>query len=601
MQRSTGVNPAASRRRVRFAGIDRDAECTERETIFQGARRAGVRVVGACGGRGVCGTCAVRIAAGEVELLDPPGPHARAQLANGWLRACLARPLGDCLVELSPRSLAPVARAEVEGAGGAAVEPAPAVRALTVALPRRRSPRGVADAARLLGALGDPSVARIDLGVLRELPTQLRASGWRAAVCVRGDEVIAVDAPGRRTLGLAVDFGTTNVAGFLLDLTTGVQLASLGIENPQAAYGADLVSRINHAVRAPDGAAELRRAAAGAVGALAHDLCAAASAQPREIVDVAVCGNTAMHHLLLELPVAQLGRAPFVPALEAAADYKAREVGLALAAGAWVHVLPNVGGFVGGDHVAALLATETQWDAGTSIVMDIGTNTEISLVHAGAIATVSCPSGPALEGGHISCGMRAAEGAIERVRIDGGRIEAQTIGGAEPVGLCGSGVLDAVAEMRRTGLLDARGRIQPGHPAVHDAGGRRALALAPEVMFTQEDVRAVQLAKAAVRAGIDLLLGEAGLAERAIDRVLIAGAFGAYIDVQSAIACGLVPALPVERFVQVGNAAGVGVRMALASVALRERARRIAQRCRYIELGSLAGFQQTFLGRIGFD
>jgi len=290
-----------------------------------------------------------------------------------------------------------------------------------------------------------------------------------------------------------------------------------------------------------------------------------------------------------------------VPALEAAADYKAREVGLALAAGAWVHVLPNVGGFVGGDHVAALLATETQWDAGTSIVMDIGTNTEISLVHAGAIATVSCPSGPALEGGHISCGMRAAEGAIERVRIDGGRIEAQTIGGAEPVGLCGSGVLDAVAEMRRTGLLDARGRIQPGHPAVHDAGGRRALALAPEVMFTQEDVRAVQLAKAAVRAGIDLLLGEAGLAERAIDRVLIAGAFGAYIDVQSAIACGLVPALPVERFVQVGNAAGVGVRMALASVALRERARRIAQRCRYIELGSLAGFQQTFLGRIGFD
>ncbi|MCG6873865.1 MAG: ASKHA domain-containing protein [Betaproteobacteria bacterium] len=595
------VSLLPARHRVRFASIDRDAECGEHDTIFQGARRAGVRIVGACGGRGVCGTCAVRVAEGEVELLQPTAPHARARLANGWLRACLARPLGDCTVEISPRSLAPVARAEVDGRAGAVFRPAPAVRVHTIALAPPTLEASHADADRLLRALADPRVRRFDLAVLRELSGRLRAAGWRLGVCVHDDEVIAIGEAGRRALGLAVDLGTTNVAGFLLDLQTGTRLASLGIENPQAAFGADLVSRVNHAVRTTDGAGELQQAAIGAIGALAHDLCAAMSAQPQDIVDVAVCGNTAMHHLLLRLPVAQLGRAPFVPALEAALDAKARDLDIPAAAGAYVHVLPNIGGFVGGDHVATLLATEDAWRAGTSIVMDIGTNTEISLVHGGEITTVSCPSGPALEGGHISCGMRAAEGAIERVRIRGDSVEAQAIGDAAPVGLCGSGVLDAVAEMRRAGVLDLRGRILAGHPAVREPDGRRELVLAPDVAFTQDDVRAVQLAKAAVRSGIDLLLREAAVAEAAIDRVLIAGAFGAYIDVSSAIASGLVPELPRERFTQVGNAAGVGVRMVLASVALRERARGIASRCRYLELGSLPGFQKAFLRRIGFD
>ena len=595
------VIPPAGRRRIRFVGLDHDAECGDRETIFQGARRAGVRIVGACGGRGVCGTCAVHVAEGEVELLHPPTPHAKAQLANGWLRACLARPRGDCLVEISPRSLAPIARTEVEGAGGTAWPAAPAVRMHTVALSPPTLAASGADGGRLLDALGDPRVTRFDLVALRELPGRLRANGWRVGVCVRGDEVIALGAPGRRALGLAVDLGTTNVAGFLLDLESGRRLASLGIENPQAGYGADLVSRIDHAVRAADGADALHRAATDAIGSLAHDLCAAAFARVQDVVELAVGGNTAMHHLLLRLPVAQLARAPFVPALAVAADVKARELGVPAAPGAYVHLLPNVGGFVGGDHVATLLATEADWAAGTAIVMDIGTNTEISLVHAGAITTVSCPSGPALEGGHISCGMRAADGAIERVRITSDRVEVRAIGEAVPVGLCGSGVLDAVAEMRGAGVLDARGRIQLGHPAVREPDGRRELALAPDVAFTQDDVRAVQLAKAAVRAGIDLLLREVGLAESVIGRVVIAGAFGSYIDVRSAIAIGLVPALPVDRFAQVGNAAGVGVQRALASVAVRERAREIAARCRYLELGSLPGFQKTFLRRIDFD
>jgi len=589
------------RSRIRFASIDRVAECGPRETIFQSARRAGVRIVGACGGRGVCGTCAVRVAAGEVELLHPTDPHAKAELANGWLRACLARPRGDCAVEISPRSLAAVARAEVDGRITPEIRPDPAVRGQPVTLSPPTLAANAADADRLIVALQGQGVARVDLAVLRELPERLRASEWRLDVRVRGDEVIAIGGAGRRCLGLAVDLGTTNVAGFLLDLETGARLASLGIENPQVSYGADLVSRVNHAVRTKEGSMELHAAAAGAIGALARDLCDAVSARTEDIVDVAVCGNTAMHHLLLRLPVAQLGRAPFVPALSAAVDVKARELAIPAAAGAYVHVLPNVGGYVGGDHVATLLATEDEWVNGTSVVMDIGTNTEISLVHAGAITTVSCPSGPALEGGHISCGMRAAEGAIERVRIAGDRVQAQVIGDAAPVGLCGSGVLDAVAGMRRARVLDHRGRILDRHPAVRETRERRELVLAPEVTFTQDDVRAVQLAKAAVRSGIDLLLREAKLDERAIDRVVIAGAFGAYIDVSSAIAIGLVPDLPVQRFRQVGNAAGIGVRMTLASLGLRARAQRLAARCRYLELGAVPGFQKAFLGRIGFD
>jgi uncharacterized 2Fe-2S/4Fe-4S cluster protein (DUF4445 family) len=307
-----------------------------------------------------------------------------------------------------------------------------------------------------------------------------------------------------------------------------------------------------------------------------------------------------MHHLLLGLPVRQLGRAPYVPAVRQALDLKARDLGIDCAPGAYVHLMPNVGGYVGGDHVAALLATEERWRDATTMVMDIGTNTEISLIHAGEIRTVSCPSGPALEGGHISCGMRAAEGAIERVSLENGRIAIKTIGDGDPVGVCGSGVLDALAMMLEAGIVERRGRIRSGHEAVREQGDAREALIAPGVGITQSDVRAVQLAKAAIRSGMDMLLGEAGLDERALERVVIAGAFGDYIRVQSAIAIGLLPDLPLPRFEQVGNAAGLGVRMALASKALRSRACELASRCRYLELGSMPGFQKTFLARIGF-
>ncbi len=586
---------------MRFANLDREAKCIEGETIMQSARRSGIRLVGACGGRGVCGTCMVRIVSGEIEFSNAGSASAAGQGSGEWVRGCLVRPLGDCTVEVAPRSLAPIVRAEVDGQGAAKVTPDPVVHVHDVVLEPASLESGGADADRVLEALREKGAARFDPIALRELPPLLRSSGWRIQAMVRGDEVIGARPAGRRSLGLAVDLGTTNVAGFIVDLATGTRLASLGIENPQAPYGADVVSRVNHATASADAAVTLREAAATAIGELALDLCEAVSAEPSEIADISICGNTAMHHLLLGLPVAQLARAPFVPALCEAIDVKARDLGLPAATGAYVHLMPNVGGFVGGDHVAALLATENRWVHGTTIVMDIGTNTEISLIHDGSITTVSCPSGPALEGGHIASGMRAAEGAIERVRVVNGKIEIETIGGVEPVGICGSGVLDAVAAMLKAEIIDRRGGIRPGHPSVSEDGELLQITLAPGVAFTQHDVRSVQLAKAAIRSSVDLLLREAGLDESGLDQVVIAGAFGAYIGIESAIAIGLLPPLLLERFAQVGNSAGVGVRMTLASAALRERARRLAKRCHYLELGSLPGFQKVFLKRIGFD
>ena len=594
----TTRKPGAQAFKLHFPQLDRDIASQAGETIYQSARRSGLRIIGACGGRGTCGTCQVHVVDGKIH---DAGEKARAaEKKSRWVRACQVTPTSDCSVEVAARSLAPVVRAEFDA--GETVEMLPldaAVISRDINVPQATLTDNLSDLDRVIRALASPLPA-VDLLAARQLPTVLRKD-WSLRAHVREGELIGFSPPGCRTLGLAVDLGTTNVAGFLVDLISGARLASLGIENPQVAWGADVISRMNHAIQGPAQAAELRQAATTAINALAHDLCLSIDASAADIADIAICGNTAMHHLLLGLPVRQLGRAPFVAALRDAMDIKARDLDLTACPGAYVHMAPNIGGYVGSDHVTALIATQALWQSGTTtLVMDIGTNTEISLVHSGDIMSASCPSGPALEGGHISCGMRAADGAIERVTVEDGRLKIGTIGGRQPVGLCGSGVIDAMAALRQTGILDDSGRIAGAHPDIAEVDGKRVALLAPGVTFTQHDVRAVQLAKAAIRTGIELLLRDRGLAEYDIERVVIAGAFGAYIDVASAIAIGLLPALPLERFSQVGNAAGVGVRQLLASRKTRAQARELASRCRYVELSTRGDFQKSFLHNIGF-
>ena len=595
----TTSKPATQAFTLHFPQLDRDIASHAGETIYQSARRSGVRIIGACGGRGTCGTCQVHVVDGKInEAGEKARPAARK---TRWVRACQVTPKSDCTMEIAARSLAPVVRAEFDA--GEALEILSldaAVVSRDISVPQATLADNLSDLDRVIRALAMPP-STVDLASARQLPTALRGGDWSLRAYFREDELIAFSPVGRRTLGLAVDLGTTNVAGFLVDLESGARLASLGIENPQVAWGADVISRMNHAIQGPAKAAELRQAATTAINALAHDLCFSIDASATDIVDVAICGNTAMHHLLLGLPVRQLGRAPFVAAVRDAMDVKARDLDLTTCPGAYVHMAPNIGGYVGSDHVTALVATQELWQGGiTTLVMDIGTNTEISLIHRDVIMSASCPSGPALEGGHISCGMRAAEGAIERVTVADGRLKIRAIGNRPPVGLCGSGVIDAMAALRQTGVLDDGGRIAAAHPDIAEVDGMRVAVLAPGVTFTQHDVRAVQLAKAAIRTGIELLLRDRGLAEDDIELVVIAGAFGAYIDVGSAIAIGLLPTLPLDRFTQVGNAAGLGVRQLLASRKTRAQARELALQCRYVELSTRGDFQKTFLHNIGF-
>ncbi len=584
---------------LHFPHLDREIPAEAHETIYQSARRHGVRIVGACGGRGTCGSCVVRIGEGEVSHVSGE-PTDRKK----WQRACQLSPRSDCTVEVAPRSLAPVVRAEAETGHPEVLPLESPLRCVDIDLPAASLQDNLCDHDRVRRALGRAE-AGIDPAAARQLPSVLRrqphAASWALRVFEYDGELIGFAPAGAPMLGLAIDLGTTNVAGFLIDLETGERLASLGIENPQVAWGADLVSRVNHAVRGEAEARELHGAAIEAINALAHDLCFSVGRQATDILELAVCGNTAMHHLLLDLPVRQLGRAPFVAAVRESLDLPARELGLQLAPGARLHVAPNVGGFIGGDHVTALLATEEAWSScETALVMDIGTNTEISLIHQSRFYTASAPSGPALEGGHIGCGMRAAEGAIERVWIEGERLRVATIGGKKAIGLCGSGVLDALASLHGGGLISDQGRLALTHPDLVQHQGKRAIKLAKGVFFTQDDVRAVQLAKAAIRTATELLLDEAGLTESAIQRFIIAGAFGTYIDVESGVRIGLFPDLPRERFLQVGNAAGVGVRRMLASRSARQRAGELASACRYMELSSRSDFQKRFLRHIGF-
>lgn len=602
------MNPASSTPvRLAFPQLERGIPCEAGETVLESARRHGVRIVGACGGRGSCGSCEIRIvdaepaASNEADHGSTPERPAGAS-PGAWVRACRVHPESDCTIEISPRSLASIVRTDALPDAQEALVPDTLVGCRDVELPPPTLEDVECDLSRLLRALGLPDDA-FDLAVACEAPARLRRHRWKVRARLRGERLIGVASPGRPNLGLAVDLGTTNIAGFLVDLDSGRQLAALAIENPQAAWGADLITRIDAAARSEESRAALRAGVREAIDVIAHDLCRAVDAGTDDVVDAAVCGNTAMHHLLLGLPVAALGRSPFVPAVRDALDVPAREIGLRFCAGARVHFAPNVGGFVGGDHCAALLATQPRWnDARTALVLDIGTNTEITLIRDATMHTASCPSGPALEGGNIRCGMRAAEGAIEHVAIDGdGAFALRVIGRSAPLGLCGSGVVDALAALRRAGALDDGGRLIRTHRHVHSLDGKAAARLAPGVLFTQDDVRSVQLAKAAIRTATELLLRRAGCEAADVERFIVAGAFGAWLDVERCIEIGLFPDLPRERFVQVGNAAGAGIRRMLVSEDARARAREIARRCRYIEISTAPEFQKTFLRCIGFD
>jgi uncharacterized 2Fe-2S/4Fe-4S cluster protein (DUF4445 family) len=430
---------------IDFEPVGRRGKFTKEQSLLDCARQLSVDLVSICGGIGNCERCKVQIVSGQVSKLslEEEASLSAKELEQGYRLACMAYPLSDVKLHVPPGSLTAPQRTQIEGLE-VDVEPDPPVRGLEahLTMPTLESPQ--ADDRNLWAALAEQGIesGTMDFRVQQSLSWHIRQYDWSLGLALRGNEIVAVGAPFTRWLGLAVDIGTTKVAGYLIDMESGKTLAAKGLMNPQISYGEDVVSRIVAASKSLADATRLQSLLAEALSQLAADLCAEVGAQPTNIVEAVVVGNTAIHHLFLGLAVKQLGLSPYVPAVDAALDVKAREIGLGIAPGAYVHLLPNIAGYVGADHVAMLLATRLAETDGVTLAIDIGTNTEICLNHNGKMTSVSCASGPAFEGAHIRFGMRAAPGAIEHVRLENERLEIQTIAGEPPVGICGSGLLD---------------------------------------------------------------------------------------------------------------------------------------------------------------
>ena len=609
----------ASLVRVEVQPTGRRVEVSRGATVLAAVRAGGLELVAVCGGLGLCGTCRVKVAHGAVA--PPTGPELEqlspAELSAGIRLACQAAVMADGRVEVPPESLTTPQRLQFEGYATSVAAFDPAVVALDVQVPPPTPDDLRGDATRLRDAVisAGQAVSQTSLAVLTSAPSTLRARNWAVRVAVRrsgagddGCEIVALLPEGKVPFGAAIDVGTTKLAAYLVDLETGETVAQGAAPNPQIALGEDVMSRIAHADADESGARDLHERLIGGINGLLGELRGQLDAPVGQLVEAVAVGNTAMHHAFCNLPLRQLGLAPYVPAVTEALELRSSDLGLDLAPGAMAYLPPNIAGFVGADHTAVLLASGAAETTRTVLVLDIGTNTEISVARGGRLWSCSCASGPAFEGAHIRDGMRAAEGAIERVEYLDGRFQVQTIGGGPPVGICGSGILDSVAATLRAGIVDGRGGLCRTHPLVTRFSEGPACILVPatltlhgrDILLTRTDIGEIQLAKAAIRAGIELLLRAAGIKADALDEVIIAGAFGTYLSIASAIAVGMLPRLPPERYRQVGNAAGQGARQLLVSRQWREKADDIARRVTYVELTTHPDFADIFTDELAF-
>ncbi|MFC1924714.1 ASKHA domain-containing protein [Chloroflexota bacterium] len=594
---------------IDFEPMGRRVPCQYGSNVFEVARDAGVELSSFCGGEGTCGKCRIRILSGRVSpLTDQEKEHlSQEDIDHGYRLACLTKAQESLKVEIPPEHLLVLQRLQLVGREREFVVD-PVVETYHVTLPKSSLADIRSDQVRILDCLADNYGLKdidIDFSVQCHLPTIIRANEWQAKVGLRDREIVTAGGAGDRLLGLAVDLGTTKIAAYLVDLDTGGVLAAKASVNHQVPYGEDVVSRISYAIE--NEGEVLRQTAVQDINTLIDGLCVDGGVASNNIAEVVVVSNTAMHHLFLGLPVRQLALSPFIPAISTSIDIKAREIGLATAPGAYIHLLPNIAGFVGADHVAMLLATGIYDTDKTVLGLDIGTNTEITLASRGKLKSCSCASGPAFEGAHIKDGMRATGGAIEMVRVTGSSVHFKTIYDKPPIGLCGSGILDAIAQLLKAGIIDNRGKLQQ-HPRVYRGKGGQEFVLVPkeksgsgrDITLTEKDISQVQLAKGAIYAGITILLDEQQVGWEEVDDVIIAGAFGSYINVTSAIEIGMLPPLPVDRFLQVGNAAGVGAKLALVSRKQRQLSEEIAQKVQYVELIRHPQYSKIFAHALRF-
>lgn len=579
------------------------------ETIADSALRAGIDLITSCNGLGVCGSCKVELVEGK---LTPPTNNELARLLknnphSNQRLACQCSPLSDVKIFIPPGSLTQGQQLQVDGQYHP-TELDILIQAIELELtpPSLHDLRG--DWERLQDSYLEKTKIQLlaDLHTIKTIPNFLRSQNWKVRLIVRADTnqqhtLISVLPPESPYFGLAFDIGSTKIAAFLMNLQTGEMVDQTGFMNPQIALGEDIVNRISHAMHTPLKAIQLQTMLIDRINQYLQEITKKKKLNSNQIVDMVVVGNTAIHHLFCGLPINSLGEAPYVPAVQQSLVISANQHGIQIAPGAQIYLPPNIAGYVGADHTAAIMATRIQESDQTICLIDIGTNTEISLIHQHQIFSCSCASGPAFEGAHIQDGMRAAPGAIDQVKIENNHIEISTIGQKPPSGICGSGILSVMAEMRRNEIIDQRGVFNRNHPLVDQQFKHLILhnqQNGNQIKITRRDVNEVQLAKGAIRSGIEVLCQKANIPANQIQHFLIAGAFGNYLDLGSAIEIGMFPDVPIERYSQIGNAAGAGARMLLINHHQRTQAEIIRQGINYIELTAEPSFNDTYVSAL---
>ena len=592
--------------------------------LLRVAHAHGVDITGTCGGRGRCTSCRVKFVAGTI---PPPTINDQLQLGTdlvreGYRLSCQTAAIEPATVQVAPpldESAFQILGVEADRAalGGIVMDSGIKKRALRIDLPRDES-RQTSDLEEVCRAAGLAPEA-VPLETVRTLPSLLRDAKGEVTLVTFHGESLAVERGDTTAMafGLAVDVGTTSVVTTLLELASGEVMASVSSLNPQAVFGGDLMSRIAFAQWNPANLRKLQSRILGLLNQQIDELVERSGVLSQWIYKVTVVGNTCMHHVLLGIDPTHVGLAPYAPVLRHPVVVPGRTLHLKVNPEARVCLLPIVAGFVGADAVAVTLATRIYESPVPRAVVDIGTNGEMVMGTRERLMACSAPAGPALEGAQIRHGMRGAVGAIDRVWLEDGEIRCHVIGEGPPQGICGSGLIDAVAVALDAGLLDWTGLIQfeardrlppPLRGRIELRGEERILILAPrggaagggEIVLSQEDVRQVQLAKGAIASGIRMLQQVLGVPDAALAELMLAGGFGNYLSIQSAVRIGLIPALPVERIRYVGNAAALGAQLALVSEPERQRAERLARSIEHVPLATHPDFQDLFVDCMNF-
>ncbi|NHV45887.1 MAG: DUF4445 domain-containing protein [Candidatus Verstraetearchaeota archaeon] len=595
---------------VKFLPDGKRITIEEGNTVLAAAMKGNIDISAICGGKGLCGKCIVELIEGKA---NPPTDHEKRRLgekiSKGFRLACQLKVYDNIVVNIPEQSRTGRQRLVIMG-----VEPPsrlnPNVKKiyLEITPPSLNDPRG--DDVRILDILSKLNIKNITINyeVARKMPNILRENNWKVTLTILNNEIIDIEAGNTvdKCYGVAIDIGTTKLALFIVDLNDGTIIFSDGIMNPQIKYGEDVISRIQYASQNEDSLREIHRTIIDGINSLIEKGIKETDIIKDNIYEVVVVGNTAMHHLFLGLNVKWLGFSPYAPVIGKGYYTRAKRLGININPMGSVYALPNVAGFVGADAIADVLASRIHEKEKLTLLMDVGTNTEVILGNKYGLWCCSTASGPAFEGAHIKFGMRAASGAIEKVKIkENFDVEYITIDNEEPRGICGSGIIDAIAEMLRTGVIDTSGRIVlQDHKRIREGENGKEFIIAfkeetankeEDIVITQDDIREIQKAKAAMYAGYMTLMRKAGFKKEELSEIIIAGAFGSYIDPFSARLIGMIPELPISKISFLGNTAGSGARLCLKSMDYRKESEEIVEKMKYVELAAEPIFEEEYI------